>query len=72
MLNNPSHHNQNLASKIVDAGSGSNGHQNSLVVEGGCYCINMILAANVLSRSKYCGTLQTTMGKEAAPPGIPL
>ena len=41
-------------------------------MEGGHSCINMMSAANVVTRSKDYGSSEPNMGKEPAPPGIPL
>ena len=72
VLTNPFPHNKNMASRTMDTGSSYSGNQNPLVLEGGYCCINMMLAANVVTHSKDYGSSQPNLGKELAPPEIML
>ena len=49
VLTDPLPHNQNMASRNMNIGSNSGGHQNPLNAEGGHGCINMMFAANIVT-----------------------
>ena len=65
-------HNQNMNSRNVESGSAFGGNQNPPNAEGGHDCINMMSAANFVTRSKYYYSSQPKMRKEYAPLEIPL
>ena len=56
----------------MDLGGDLGGTPNPLDTTSGHGCINMVNATNVVTRSKYYGTSQLDLGKEPAPPEIPL
>ena len=72
MLTNPLPHNQNMASRTMDTGSSYGGNQDPSTAKGGHDCINMMLATNVVNRSKYYGSSIPNIGKEPAPHEISL
>ena len=56
----------------MDLGSASGGTPNPLNTISGHGCINMISVKNVVTHSKYYGTLQPDLRKKLAPPESPL
>ena len=72
MLIDPLPQNQNMDSRTMDTRSHFGWYKNLSVTEGGHGCINMMLAANVVTFSKDYGSSQPNMGKEPIPPEISL
>ena len=72
MFTNPLPNNQNMNSRTVDPGSASSGTPNPSDVASGHDFINMVNATNVVMHAKDCGSSQSDLGKEPAPPKSPL
>ena len=72
VFTNPLPNNQNMNSRNVDPSCASSGTQNLPDAASGHGCINMVRATKVVTRAKDYGSSQPNLGKEPAPPEIPL
>ena len=61
-----------MNSRTVDLGGTSSGTPNPMGTASFHGCINMVNATNFVTRSKDYGMSQSDLGKEPAPPKIPL
>ena len=72
VFKNPLPNNKNMNLRIMDSGSASSGTQNPLDATSGHNCINMVKSTSVVMHVKDYGSSQPDLGKEPAPPEIPL
>ena len=72
MLTNPLPKNQNMNSRNIYHHCASGGDQNMSEANTSHGCINIVHAAKVVTRAKDYGSSQPDLGKEPAPPEIPL
>ena len=72
VLTNILPNNQNMNLRTIDPHCASGGDQNSSEANSGHGFVNMVCATKFVTRAKDYGSSQTDLGKEPAPPKIPL